>query len=388
MATPLKLFIVAAFFLSINGNTVATKGAPTTPPPEFRDHDINPLHHFGPVLADLGFHGFSSASPALRNTSAWRGPVTVFAPADSSLLTCPTCSVPLLLHEHTVPGLFPIHYLRTLAYGTKIETLAEGKCITITFSNDSEEAVFVGGVKITSPDLYNDGFIAVHGLKGFIAHLSPYSCHVERMTSLSFPHLPAMAPFLLMRLMLKDAMLRLSISGYGVVSLALKLKSAELLELHAMTVFAVDDVAIFSGAGHEYLPNFRFHVVPNRLLMAADLEKLPAGTLLPTMALGQKLVMTTAGGNGFSFPPISVDHVRIKSPDLLYNLKIVVHGLSVPFPHTHHHSFASRDEGRQNGHHGWVAARSKATGRSNHHEMRAPTPAIEPMIEIDDRHGL
>lgn len=103
------------------------------------------------------------------------------------------------------------------------------------------------------------------------------------------------------------------------------------------------------------------------------------------MALGQKLVMATAGGNGFSFPSISVNHVRIKSLDFLYNLKIVVHGLSVPFPRIHHHSFASRDQGRQNGYHGWVAARSKATGRSNHYEMRAPTPAIEPTVEIDDR---
>lgn len=277
MATPLKLFLVAAFFLSINGNTVATKGDPATPPPEFRDHEINPLHHLAPSLPISA----STDSPPRRRLFATPAHGEVWSPSSPPADSCLLNYLPYLLCSSPPPR---AHRSRPLPdplptyVGIRHQDRnpSGGKMLTITFSNDSEEAVFVGGVKITSLDLYNDGFIAVHGLKGFIAHLSPHSCHVERMTSLSFPHLPAMAPFLLMRLMLKDAMLRLSISGYGVVSLALKLKSAELLELHAVTVFAMDDVAIFSSAGHEYLPNFRFHVVPNWLLMAADLEKLPA----------------------------------------------------------------------------------------------------------------
>ncbi|RYQ94666.1 hypothetical protein Ahy_B08g089608 [Arachis hypogaea] len=43
------------------------------------------------------------------------------------------------------------------------------------------------GVEITQPDLFNNGMMVIHGLQGFIA---PFSCDVERMTSLSFPFHP------------------------------------------------------------------------------------------------------------------------------------------------------------------------------------------------------
>lgn len=52
-----------------------------------------------------------------------------------------------------------------------------------------------------------------------------------------------------MRLMLNEAMLRLSGAGYGVVALALRVKYHELVPLQSMTVFALDDVSIFSGNG-------------------------------------------------------------------------------------------------------------------------------------------
>ncbi|XP_073226885.1 uncharacterized protein [Cicer arietinum] len=57
-----------------------------------------------------------------------------------------------------------------------------------------------------------------------------------------------------MRLMLRDAMLRLRNNGFSILALAMKVKYAELVTLNKnnMTVFAVDDLSIFSGS-HSYI---------------------------------------------------------------------------------------------------------------------------------------
>ncbi|CAI9765533.1 unnamed protein product [Fraxinus pennsylvanica] len=301
---------------------------------------------FATILSTLGFQELSTATVS-ANLSAIT-PLTIFAPFDSSLLTCPSCSLPLLLQELSVPGLYPLHFLHSLAFGTKIETLAPNRCVTITTSSSTSAAaghtnkgkIFVNGLEITRPDLFNNGLVVIHGLQGFVSHLSPLSCNVERMTSLSFPP-PALStsvttPFSsIMRLMLKDAILRLRSTGYSVVSLALRVKFAELSELKVMTVFALDDTSIFSGGGSAYLSNFRYHVVPNKRLTAAELVSLQAATVLPTMEAGQNLVVTTAGGGG-PLAPMKINYVRITTIDLLHNSRIVIHGISVPFPHMHH----------------------------------------------------
>lgn len=293
---------------------------------------------FATILSTLGFQELSSAT-VTANLSATT-PLTIFAPSDASLLTCPSCSLSLLLQELSIPGLYPLRFLLTLTFGTKIETIAPNRCLTIT--SNSKDKVFVNGVEITSPDVFNNGLVVIHGLQGFVSHLSPLSCNVERMTSLSFPS-PSLSSaaspppsLFIMRLMLKDAIIRLRATGYSVVSLAMRVKYAELTELKAMTIFALDDTAIFTGGGNAYLSNFRFHVVPNRRLTAADLVTLPPATSLPTLDAANNLVVTTAGGGGPS-APMKINYVKINTIDLLHNSKIVIHGLSSPFPHMMHH---------------------------------------------------
>ncbi|GJT48610.1 fasciclin-like arabinogalactan protein 21 [Tanacetum coccineum] len=210
------------------------------------------------------------AVPSLSDDSAfatWNGPTTLFAPTDASIRSCSSCSVVRLLREHIVPGLFSHEYLKKLAFGTKIETMDPGRCITVTSSNDVNNVtrIYVGGVEITRPDLFNNGLVVVHGLQGYVAPLSPFSCNVERMTSLSFPiqvdnrqnnvvaqnanHQESVQyPSYIMRLMLRDAMLRLRNSGFSILALAMKLKSVELMNLQNITVFALDDVSIFAGS--------------------------------------------------------------------------------------------------------------------------------------------
>lgn len=167
------------------------------------------------------------------------------------------------------------------------------------------------------------------------------------MTSLSYPrNLPPIAAFVMMRLMLKDAMMRLRISGYSVLALAMRVKYPELSDLMSMTLFALDDSSIFAGgSGHSYVADLGFHVVPNRLLMAADLVSLPKGTELPTMEKGQNLVITTAGGSG-RLAPMRINYMKIKNFDMVHNKKIVVHVLSMPFPRLNPTGFARTEKSR------------------------------------------
>ncbi|KAL2927293.1 Fasciclin-like arabinogalactan protein 19 [Bienertia sinuspersici] len=147
------------------------------------------------------------------------------------------------------------------------------------------------------------------------------------LTSLSLPHpSPTTA---LNRMMMAEAMIRLRTSGYSILALAMRVKYPELITLHNMTIFAVDDSSIFHG-GHSYVHSVRFHIVPNRILKLADLENLPAMTVLPTLEIGETLTVTTPGGGG-ALSPLRINYVKIKYPNLIYNLKMVVHGLAFRF---------------------------------------------------------
>ncbi|PON65286.1 FAS1 domain containing protein [Parasponia andersonii] len=379
------------------------------------------------ILSQLGYHELATAAPSLSTDSspaAWIGPFTVFAPPEEALHSCLSCSVPSLLREHIVPGLFNIDYLRNLAFGTKIETLSSGRCITVTSepsspfeSNEtaSFSKIFIGGLEITQPDLFNNGLVIVHGLQGFISPLSPLSCDVERMTTFTFnpdqnrgglggaAGQQRLHPFLqpvITRLMLREAMLRLRNNGFGILSLAMKVKYAELVNLSNMTIFALDDISIFSGS-QSYISNVRFHIVPNIYLTFADLEKLPLGMPLPTLEQGQALVITTAGGGGSTTAPMRINYVRIKVPEVIRNLKIVVHGLFLPFPHIHP-AAAVYDEILGGGGGSDMASARLVSDRlagqgaagtcyplfGDGACVQAAMPPVKPTVEIEDHHGL
>ncbi|KAL5706316.1 hypothetical protein ACHQM5_024503 [Ranunculus cassubicifolius] len=306
----------------------------------------SPMAILESILSSLGFQELAMAVPSLSDSAfrTWSGPSTVFAPTDDSIRSCTgSCSVPQLLREHIVPGLFSFEYLKNLAFGTKLETMNTGRCITVTSAEKRDEngtLVYIGGVEITHPDFFNNGMIVVHRLEGFISPLSPFSCNIERFNSMSFPQSDENrtsttqnrpSPAAVMRLMLRDAMLRLHNNGFSVVSLALKVKYPEIMNLQNLTVFALDDTAIFAG-GHGYLNNFRFHIIPNQMLMSSDLMKLPAGTTLPTLDRDQTLTITTTG-NGAG--QLRINYVRLKTADVVYNLKIAVHSIFLAFPHIH-----------------------------------------------------
>ncbi|KAG8364303.1 hypothetical protein BUALT_Bualt19G0114500 [Buddleja alternifolia] len=402
MAIPLRfqllvlLLLLILISLFISGATASDAASAPSFPPSSTSFQ-SPTHTYPPalfatILATLGFQELSTAA-ASANISATT-PLTIFAPSDVSLLTCPTCSLPLLLRELSLPGLYPIRYLQTLIFGTKIESLAPDRCLTIT-TNNNKDKIFVNGVEITRPDIFNNGLVVVHGVQGFITHISPLSCNVEHMTSLSFPP-PSLSatssaqhPSLsIMRLMLKDAIIRLRTNGYSIVSLALRVKYFELLDLKAVTIFALDDAAIFTGGGNVYLSNFRYHVVPNKRLTAAELVSLPPTTSLPTMDAGNSLVVTTAGGGG-PLAPMKINYVRITTIDLLHNSRIVIHGVSSPFPHMNHYQPYDENENR------FAEAESRLSKCDNFDWSRgicvaeAEVPAgIVSTVDDEGHHGL
>lgn len=293
-----------------------------------------------PVLSNLGFQELAMAVPGLSPPllSIWSGPITIFAPSDDSVRSCITCSPTRILREHLVPGLFSHVQLSKLPFGTKLETSSPGRCLTVTSTTGDASGIkiFVDGVQITRPDLFNDGRVIVHGIQGFVGSLSPLSCNQSPGQSppsqdeiISTSEHSGSA---IVRLMLRDAIVQLKESGYSILALAMRVKYPELSTLQNMTIFALDDAAIFAG-GHSYVTNVRFHVVPNRLLMHADLMKLRAGTILSTLVHGQSLVITHAHTGDTIESGLRINYVPISRPDVVRNLKIVVHSIFLPFPH-------------------------------------------------------
>ncbi|CAI0429022.1 unnamed protein product [Linum tenue] len=367
------------------------------------DHSFIHTALLAPILAHLGYNELAMAVPTLSSEStatAWSGPSTLFAPSDASLHSCYSCSVPSLLREHIVPGLFTMDYLRKLAFGTKVETLTPGKCITVT-SSSANAKIFIGGVEITRPDLFNNGFLVIHGIQGYIAPLSPFSCDVERLNSLTFPFQPnQISPPLVqpavMRLMMRDAILRLRNNGFSILALAMRVKYPELIALSNMTIFALDDFSIFSGS-YSYISSVRFHIVPNQLLTIADLERLPVGCTLPTLESGQSLVVTTAAS---AAAPMRINYVRIKLPDVMRNLKIAVHGIYLPFPRIYQSTTPAAGATQSFDHGVWgsgtventqadsASASSDCAAKSEKDGSCAmvPVPPVKATLEVEDNH--
>ncbi|KAL3648218.1 hypothetical protein CASFOL_007642 [Castilleja foliolosa] len=179
----LLLLLISLFISAVTA--VVGSPSPSISPSSTVTFQPPPTHTYPPtlfatILSTLGFQELSTATVS-ANLSATT-PLTIFAPSDVSLLTCPSCSLPVLIQELSIPGLYPLQFLQTLTFGTKIETLAPNRSLTIT-NNDKGNKVFVNGVQISSPDIFNNGLVVIHGFQGFVSHLSPLSCNVERMTS-------------------------------------------------------------------------------------------------------------------------------------------------------------------------------------------------------------
>ncbi|ONK75030.1 uncharacterized protein A4U43_C03F12600 [Asparagus officinalis] len=109
------------------------------------------------ILSNLGFQELAMVVPSLSS------PSTVLSSPFSS-------SVTLLSSK--------------LSFSMKLKMISPNRCLTVTSTvvgsvnsgSNSTVKIFVDGVEISRPDLFNDGKIVIHGIQGFIAPLSPFSC--------------------------------------------------------------------------------------------------------------------------------------------------------------------------------------------------------------------
>jgi hypothetical protein len=321
--------------------------------------DEQRLEQLARVLSSLGYNEMASAALLLANSAllaAWPGSITVFAAPDVFLrASCPMCSRRHVLLEHVALGYFP--YTELAAASTaKLPSASPGLCLNLASDHGPfaihHVRLYVDGVEVSHPELYNDGRYVVHGLHGFLPPLSHGSCshgsnhrhhyhyqyhhHHHHIIASSAASSAATAASVV-RIMIREAIARLRDSGYGFVALAMRVKFAELERLANMTVFALDDQAIFVGGGHDYVSAVRFHVVPGHRLTHADLQRLHPGTMLPTLAgEGQNLVVTQgASGSGSGPRDVRINYIPIKDPDVVINSRIALHGVYVPFPRLH-----------------------------------------------------
>lgn len=184
---------------------------------------------------------------------------------------------------------------------------------------------------MSHPELYNDGRYVVHGIHGFLRPLT-HSCFDGPHHHL-LPGTARSAAASVVRIMIRDAIARLRDGGYGFMALAMRVKFAELEKFSNLTLFALDDQAIFVGGGHDYVSAVRFHIVPDHRLTGADLLRLRPGTILPTLAgEGQSLVVTNGVGSASAYVnDVSINYIPIKETDVVVNSRIAVHGLYMPF---------------------------------------------------------
>lgn len=315
------------------------------------------LQQLAKVLASLGYNEMASMATLLADSpsvATWSAAITVFAAPDIFLqAACAGCSRSHLLLDHMALGYFPYAEL-TAAPTLKLPSASVGFCLNVAAEprpfSVHHASLYVDGVEISHPELYDDGRYVVHGLRGFVPPLSHASCiegthhhhhhhqevqvhHSRRHHHLSAGSAAATAASIV-RIMIRDAISRLRDSGFGFVALAMRIKFAELDKLANLTVFALDDQAIFTGGGHGYVSAVRFHIVPGHRLTRADLLRLRPGSILPTLAgEDQKLVITR--GAGSATDEVRINYVPVKEPDAVINSRVAVHGIYVPFPRLH-----------------------------------------------------
>jgi hypothetical protein len=311
------------------------------------------LQQLAKILTSLGYNEMASTATLLADSpsvAGWTGAITVFAAPDVFLQTsCSGCSRRRLFLEHIALGYFPVSELAA-APTVKLPSASIGFCLNVA----AEPGPFVlhhvnlnvDGIEVSHPELYNDGRFVVHGLHGFVPPLSHTSCYEAEHHHRRY-HLTAKAAAgssataaSVVRIMIRDAISRLRDGGFGFVALAMRIKFAELEKFANLTVFALDDLAIFTGRGHDYVSSVRFHIVPEHRLTRANLLQLRPGTKLPTLAgKYQKLVITHGAGSGSD--EVRINYIPVKEPDAVVNSRVAIHGIYVPFPRLHLASLAS-----------------------------------------------
>lgn len=271
------------------------------------------------VLTDTGFVSMGLTLEIVAETLLEHSPsATVFAPSDSAFKKSGQPSLDLLRY-HFAPLPLPPRSLRILPAGSNIPTMLVGQSLTATTSPSDLIASF-NNVKITSMPIYDDGFLLVYGIERFFDPTFQYTgpnpkpnpnstCALKNSTAGSSDSFD-------------QAIETLSSGGYSAMASFLGMQLSGVAEQSGITVFAPADETVLSRIGDfgDYPAFYRRHVVPCKLLWN-DLVNIGDGTELPTFLEGFSINITRSGGI------LILNGVPVFFPDMVFNDKMVVHGL-------------------------------------------------------------
>ncbi|XAR63353.1 hypothetical protein NMG60_11023261 [Bertholletia excelsa] len=280
------------------------------------------------LLQSRGYILFATLINANAGTGSWNGTGTVLAPPDfafsfagpkftrSHRRSSPPRPTASLLLYHTLKQPLTWHNLTERVDGDELPTWHSNQCLFVSKGFNSDFAIAgskkpIMTVKIRQPDLYVDDHLAVHGIDGVLDPTSASTCSVPDRT--------AQIKSQVERSLLDHAVQTLKRRRFSVVATALAVKSSNLRDLAAVTVFAPSDASLFSG-----LNGFRFdffhHVVPKRYRYA-DIARL-GGWVIQTLSPNKTVSILSENGD------VTINGVSIGRSEVYHNRWITVLSVS------------------------------------------------------------
>ncbi|XP_027364770.1 putative fasciclin-like arabinogalactan protein 20 [Abrus precatorius] len=272
------------------------------------------------ILSDSSFVSMALTLEIVAENLLEQSPsATVFAPSDSAFKKSGQPSLDLL-RFHLAPLPLPPASLRLLPAGARIPTMLPGQSLTVTTS-PSERVASLNNIKLTESPIYDDGFLLVYGTERFFDPSFQFnnqrpnpnsnsSCSGKNHTQSSSDSFD-------------QAIETLRSGGYSTMASFLGMQLSGVAEQSGITVFAPADETVANRIGDfsEYPSFFRRHVVPCRLLWN-DLVDLGDGSELRTFLEGFAINITRSDG------VLILNGVPVFFPDVFFNDKVVVHGVS------------------------------------------------------------
>ncbi|KAK7343458.1 hypothetical protein VNO77_12217 [Canavalia gladiata] len=272
------------------------------------------------VLSDSGYVSMALTLEIVAETLLEQSPsATVFAPSDSAFRKSGQPSLDLL-RFHFAPLTLPPASLRLLPADTRIPTMLPGQSVTVTTS-PSDRVTSLNNIKLTGSPIYDDGFLLVYGIERF---LDPsFQFNSQRPNPNSNSSCSGKNHTQSSSYSFDQAIETLRTGGYSAMALFLGMQLSGVVEQSGITVFAPADETVMNRIGdfNEYPSFFRRHVVPCRL-MWNDLVDFGDGSELPTFLDGFTINITRSDG------VLILNGVPVFFPDVFFNDKVVVHGVS------------------------------------------------------------
>ncbi|XLR01967.1 hypothetical protein S83_068165 [Arachis hypogaea] len=274
------------------------------------------------ILADSSFVSMALTLQVVAESLLEQSPsVTIFAPTDSAFKKSGQPSFDLL-RFHLAPLPLPAQSLRLLPAGAKIPTMLPGQSLVVTTS-PSDRITSLNNVRITGSPIYDDGVLLIYGVDRFFdpnfqdnsgSNQKPNSnasCIARNLTAnnSSDSFFPAIET--------------LKSGGYTAMASFLAMQLVGLSEQNPVTILAPPDEMVMNRIGEfeEYPSFFLRHAVPCRLLWN-DLVNFKGDTELPTFVEGFGINITRSNG------VLNLNGVTVFFPDMFFNDKVVVHGVS------------------------------------------------------------